>query len=141
MHYEKAEKAFARITELKPDAGIGWAWRAKAMAKMEPDIAKHPELIEEFGKSKPFFEKFVEIAELDQANLAKNKKDLISAYEYLASYYFLKHDDENAKRYLDKLLILDPTNKAGNDIKVFMEGGTPAPAPGTGGGKGGPRGN
>ena len=132
MRFEKAEKAFARVTEIAPDAGIGWSWRAKAMSKLEPDIVNHPELLDEFGKAKPFFEEFVKLGE---KNPEKNKKDLITAYEYLASYFFLRKEDDNAKLYLDKLVALDPENKSAKDIKQFMAGETPVP-PTKSGGKG-----
>lgn len=138
LRYEKSEKAFAKLTELLPDAGLGWVWRAKAMSKLEPDIENHPELLEEFGKAKPFFEQFVTIAEADSANLAKNKRDMISSYEYLASYHFLKKEDDKVKSYLEKLFALDPSNDSGQKIKQFMEGETPMPGTPTknGGGKG-----
>ncbi|MBK6930569.1 MAG: tetratricopeptide repeat protein [Saprospirales bacterium] len=132
LHFEKAEKSFARVTEIVPDAGSGWAWRAKAMSKLEPDIVNHPELLEEFGKAKFFFDKFVAIGEADPV---KNKRDLIISYEYLASYYFLKKDDEQARVNLAKLFALDPTNQNGLDIQKFLEGETPVP-PTNGGGKG-----
>lgn len=135
-HYEKSEKAFAKLTELLPDKGLGWVWRAKAMSKLEPDIENNPELLEEFGKAKPFFEQYVTIAEADTANLAKNKRDMISSYEYLASYHFLKKEDDKVKSYLDKLFTLDPVNESGTKIKQFMEGETPAPTPVKNGGKG-----
>lgn len=138
LRFEKAEKAFAKVTEMAPDAGIGWTWRAKSMSKLEPDIENHPELLDEFGKAKPFFEQYITIAEADAANLAKNKRDMISAYEYLASYHFLKKEDDKVKSYLEKLFALDPSNDSGQKIKQFMEGETPVP--GTpiknGGGKG-----
>ena len=137
MRFEKAEKAFAKVTEMAPDKGIGWTWRAKAMSKLEPDIENHPELLDEFGKAKPFFEQYITIAEADQANLAKNKRDMISAYEYLASYHFLKKEDDKVKGYLEKLFVLDPTNDSGQKIKAFMEGETPVPGtPIKNGGKG-----
>lgn len=133
LRYEKAEKAFAKLTDLVPDAGIGWSWRAKAMSKLEPDIVNHPELLEEFGKAKPFFDRFVEIGE---AEPAKYKRDLVTSYEYLASYYFLRKEDENAKLNLDKLFALDPENATGKDIQKFLEGETPVPPGMKNGGKG-----
>lgn len=135
LHYVKAEKAFAKITELVPDAGIGWAWRAKAMSKLEPDIASNPEdslLLAEFGKARPYFEKFVEIGEKDPV---KNKKDLVTSYEYLAAYYFLKKDDVKAREHLQKLFLHDPENKPGKEIQKFLDGETPPPPPIKGKGK------
>jgi tetratricopeptide (TPR) repeat protein len=135
MRFEKAEKAFANITELVPDAGLGWAWRAKAMSKLEPDIASNPgdtTMLNAFGRAKPYFDKFVAIGEADPV---KNKKDLIISYEYLTSYYFLKKDDVNAKIFLDKLFGLDPENPTGKEILKFLQGETPAPPPIKGKGK------
>ena len=103
------------------------------MSKLEPDIANHPELLDEFGKAKPFFDRFVQIGEADPN---KYKKDLITSYEYLSSYHFLRKEDDFAKLYLDKLLSIDPENQSAKDIKKFMEGETPAPPPVKGGGKG-----
>lgn len=135
MRFEKAEKAFAQITELVPDAGLGWAWRAKAMSKLEPDIASNPgdtTMLNAFGRAKPYFDKFIEIGETDPV---KNKKDLIISYEYLASYYFLRKDDVNAKIFLDKLFVIDPENPTGEEILKFLLGETPAPPPIKGKGK------
>lgn len=135
MRFEKAEKAFAKITELVPDAGLGWAWRAKAMSKLEPDIASNPgdtTMLNAFGRAKPYFDKFIAIGEADPV---KNKKDLVISYEYLTSYYFLKKDDVNAKIFLDKLFGLDPENPTGKEILKFLQGETPAPPPIKGKGK------
>lgn len=135
MRFEKAEKAFATITELVPDAGLGWAWRAKAMSKLEPDIASNPgdtTMLNAFGRAKPYFDKFIAIGEADPV---KNKKDLVISYEYLTSYYFLKKDDVNAKIFLDKLFGLDPENPTGKEILKFLQGETPAPPPIKGKGK------
>lgn len=127
-HYEKAEKAFEKVTELVPDAGLGWIWRAKAASKLEPDIAGNPEdtmLVAQYGRAQPSFERYVEIASADPV---KNKKDLISSYEYLAYYYFVKKQDEAALERIGKLLELDPENPTGVEIQKIIKGeGTPTP--------------
>ena len=133
LHYTKAEKAFERFSDLAPQSASAWSWRAKAMSKLEPDIANHPELLEEFGKAKPYFDRFVEIGE---AEPDKYKRDLIIAYEYLASYYFLRNEDANVKIWLDKLVALDPENESAKNIKLYMQGETPTPPPAKGGSKG-----
>lgn len=127
-HYEKAGKAFEKVTELVPDAGLGWIWHAKAASKLEPDIAGNPEdtmLIAQYGRAQPSFERYVEIASADPV---KNKKDLISSYEYLAYYYFVKKQDGTAVERITKLLELDPENPTGTEILKIIKGeGTPAP--------------
>lgn len=137
-HYQKAEKAFAIITELAPDAPIGWIWRAKSASKLEPDLEANPQdstLVEQYGIARPYFERYVELASADPV---KNKKDLVTSYEYLLFYYFLKKQDSVAKEYLAKLLELEPENPTALEIQKILEGGTSSPAgktPKKGGGK------
>ncbi len=128
-HYQKAEKAFAIITELAPDAPIGWIWRAKSASKLEPDLAASPEdttLIEKYGIAQPFFSRYVELAAGDPV---KNKKDLITSYEYLSFYYFLKKQDNEAKEHLSKLLELAPENPTGLEIQKILSAETPTGTP------------
>ncbi len=135
-HYQKAEQYFAVITELAPDATIGWIWRAKSASKLEPDLAANPEdstLVEQYGVAQPFFAEYVKLASEEPA---KNKKDLITAYEYLSFFYFIKKQDATAKEYITKLLELAPENPTGLEILKILQGettgGTP---PKKGGGK------
>jgi Flp pilus assembly protein TadD len=123
MRYVKAEQSFARVTEMNPKAGIGWLWRARAAAKSDPDpneFEARPELVNEFGKAREFFEQYVGIASVDPN---KNKEGLIQAYEYLTYYYFLRKDATNFNSYSAKLLELDPENVTGKGLKESFEGG------------------
>lgn len=144
LRFIKAEKTFAKITQLVPKAGLGWIWAGKAAARQDPDINAHPELVNEFGKAKPYFEKYVEIGLADPV---KNKKDLVVAYEYLTYYYYNKADVEQVKAQATKLLELDASNPTGTELLKAAESGTivplsPAPqstpvaTPVGGGGKG-----
>lgn len=143
LRFVKSEKTFAKIAELVPKAGLGWLWAGKSAARQDPDINAHPELVNEFGKAKPYFEKYIEIGSTDPV---KNKKDLIGAYEYLTYYYYNKADVAEVKAYAAKLLELDPTNPTGMELMKAAESGsivptspkpqaTPVATP-TGGGKG-----
>ncbi|MCS7035307.1 MAG: tetratricopeptide repeat protein [Saprospiraceae bacterium] len=136
-HYQKAEKAFSIITELAPDAPVGWIWRAKSASKLEPDLAANPQdstLIEKYGVAQPFFARYVEVAASEPE---KNKKDLITSYEYLVFYYFLKKQDELAKEHVAKLLALQPDNPTALEIQKILQGETSpgGKTPKKGGGK------
>ncbi len=137
LHYVKAEKAFTTITEILPDATIGWLWLAKSAKFRDPDVVTHPELLSEFGVAKAYFEKYAELASADKE---KNKRDLISAYEYLSYYHFSRKEDEQALAFIAKLLELDPENASGVGMRDAIQnsGATPqqAPKPVNGGGKG-----
>lgn len=117
MHYEKAEKAFTKVTELNAKAPIGWLWRGKSAAKLDPDVAlfeAQPELANQFGKAFDSFNKYVELASGDPV---KNKKDLTLAYEYLTYVYYLRNDGTNFTTTADKLLAIDPENVTAKGLK------------------------
>lgn len=129
LHYVKAEQSFAKVCDLMPTKGTGWIWRARAMAKLEPDVEAHSELIPEYGKSKPYFEKYIEITEAgDQASKDKAKPDLIRSYAYLAYYSATKNETDKLRNYVDKLLMLDPNNETGKAYSDMLNGGAPVPA-------------
>lgn len=107
MHYENAEKAFAKVTEINPSAAIGWLWAAKSAAFQDPSpdsIAVHPELANQYGKALGYYEKYSEIAETDKE---KNKKDLLKGYQYMAYCYFVKVDAAKFNPIMDKWQALE----------------------------------
>ena len=74
------------------------------------------------GLAKPFYEKYIEVATQDTANIGKYKKDLMEANQYLAFYYFVKKDCEQSIAYWKKVLEFDPDNKQAKDsIKQIRE--------------------
>lgn len=129
MRYEKALTAYTKVTELIPTAGIGWLWAGKSAAKLDPDMSTDTEngevytkKIAEFGKAKTYFEKYVEIASTD---VAKNKKDLVSALEYLTYLHYTKADVAAYQAASAKLLEIDPANETGLGFqKEFTDNGS-----------------
>lgn len=131
MRYQHALASFQKVTEMMPNAAIGWLWTAKAGAKLDPDVEAHPELLPEFGKAHEAFEKYVSIASADKV---KNKKDLIAAYEYLTYYHYNKNEYADGIMNADKLLEIDPANQTGIELKKVMvenPNGSATPVPGT----------
>ncbi len=109
--YVKADSAFAKVIELNPTFQGGYLWRAKVNAQLDPESSK--------GLAKPFYEKFIELASVDAA---KYKTDLISAYKYLGSYYFLqKKDNATSKTYWLKVKELDPNDKQMTDVLKVLK--------------------
>jgi tetratricopeptide (TPR) repeat protein len=103
--YQAADSAFAKITEKQPDLALGHQWRGRAMLGLDPTASK--------GLALPHFEKVVEKG---SADVTKNKKQLIEAYEYLGSYYAaVKKDNAKAKGFYQKLKDIDPSNSKANE--------------------------
>jgi len=135
MHFQNAEMAFAKVTEINPQAAIGWLWAAKSAEKMDPSpdsIAAHPELANEYGKARNYYEKYVEIAELEKD---KNKKDLLKIYPYLAYVYFVKVDAEKFNTLMDKWQALETDPAQILTINEMRQAFGKESAPVNGGGK------
>jgi tetratricopeptide (TPR) repeat protein len=132
MHFANAEMAFAKVTEINSKATIGWLWAAKSAEKLDPSpdsIAVHPELANEYGRARVYYEKFAETAEPEKD---KNKKDLLKAYQYVAYCYFVKVEADKFGPVMDKWQALE-TDAA--QIQTITEmraafGKEPAPADG-----------
>lgn len=110
--FPAADSAFMKVNEISPKYASGWLWRA--------DANSHIDSTSEAGLAKPFYEKYVELAEADSANATKYTSGLTKAYGYLAYYYILKKDNEKALFYLKKkqLLPLDPEDKKNVDKAI-----------------------
>lgn len=118
VNYERAAGYFAKVCDIVPYKTIGWLMQAKALSKLEPDVETYPERVGEFGKAKEAFVQFVEIAERQPD---KHKKDLVSAYEYLAYYYILQKDAEPVQAYHQKILALEPANETALGIAGWLQ--------------------
>ncbi|HEY9005310.1 MAG TPA: tetratricopeptide repeat protein [Ohtaekwangia sp.] len=98
--FNEADTTFGQLAELQPNISTVYAWRARSVANLDPDLKQ--------SLAKPYFEKVVEIGE---ANPDKSKADLIEAYSYLGYYYDTKGDFKTAKATFEKLKAIDPTNE------------------------------
>lgn len=105
----KADSAFQKVIEAKPELGTGYYWRGMT------NFVKDPQA--QAGIAKPHYDKYIEISEVDPA---KYKSTLINAYTYELLYYYFKEDKANIKVYADKLSAIDPNNSAVKQITENM---------------------
>jgi tetratricopeptide (TPR) repeat protein len=102
--YVKGDTAFSKVIEKAPTSPAGYLFKARCKSQLDPESKT--------GNAAPFYEKYLELANADQANLAKNKNDIIGAYLNVAFYYWnIKKDENKAKELYNKVLELDSTNK------------------------------
>lgn len=107
-NYTLADSMFAKVNEVSASWLPGYVWRTRSLNEMDKDF--------KLGLSKPYYEKYLEIALSDTANLNKNKTDIITAYKYLGGYYYLVDKQPDlSKGYFRKILELDPADKQAKD--------------------------
>jgi len=114
--YANADSVFKKFTEAKPDLPVGYLWRARANTNIDTTS--------ELGYAKPYYEKFIElVSAIPEAEKTKYNNDLMEAYRYLGYFYYIKREDlnykdiwrDNYKNYWEKVLTIDPENKAAKD--------------------------
>jgi tetratricopeptide (TPR) repeat protein len=113
--YSAADSALAKVSEMMPNYPDAYFWRGLTISATDPDS--------KLETPKPLFEQYISLITADsvkfEANKDKYKRDLISAYGYLAYYYLVRDNKTLAKEYYKKVLELDPENA--NAKKVMSE--------------------
>lgn len=97
--YEKAIPNFAKVIELEPDNYIGYYMMALTQQYLDPQGEK--------GLAKKYYEKLIELTS-DKPD--ENKNVLITAYQYLATYYTRDKKLEKALELWNKINTIDPGN-------------------------------
>lgn len=111
----KADTAFGMVVTLSPASYLGYQWRARARAGLDPETMQ--------GFAKTDYEKTLEILE-SKNEPKKYASDLIEAYRYLGYYYYLQYEagskagDMQAREqargksleFWQKVIELDPEN-------------------------------
>jgi tetratricopeptide (TPR) repeat protein len=103
--YPKADSAFAKILELKPDYVDGYYWRGAIAAQMDPQFKT--------SIAKDFYEKYMSLAE---PTPDKYKKNLINVYNNMGYIYIQADNNTKAKEFYNKVLALDPANQNAKDM-------------------------
>ncbi|MDR0712189.1 MAG: tetratricopeptide repeat protein [Prevotellaceae bacterium] len=105
----KADTTFGTITARIPDNTLGFLYRARVNASLDPETTK--------GLAKPYYETLLTLI-LSKENPTKSyRRELLEIYQYLSYYYYLQfdgkgQDDDKAQviAYSNKILELNPDN-------------------------------
>ncbi|MBI3511654.1 MAG: hypothetical protein HY064_13415 [Bacteroidetes bacterium] len=97
--YVNADSAFKKVCVLDPKNPIGWYWRGRCNASLDPDVKS--------DSARKFYEAFYDLAIADKD---KNKKELIVAGKYFASYNYIRKNYACSKAWFQFVLELDPND-------------------------------
>ncbi|MDR2814281.1 MAG: tetratricopeptide repeat protein [Prevotellaceae bacterium] len=119
----KADTTFGIITSRIPDNTLGFLYRARVNASLDPETAK--------GSAKPHYEALLKLI-LSKENPEKTyRKELLEIYQYLSYYYYLQFDNQGKNEdkvqviaYSNKILEINPDNAI---AKQLIEALTAAP--------------
>ena len=107
----KSYNAFITFTEKYPDEVYGWEWKfnnARILDSVKQDSIAVPDA--------------VKLLEFSEKDTAKYKKQYLAAAGFLLGYYNnIAKDGAKALEYINKMLLVDPTNQSYLDIKKTLE--------------------
>lgn len=115
--FRRADSIFTVYKTNFPTEVYGHYWSFRSLSVVDSTM--------EQGLAIPDCEKFISIAEADKA---KNKSTLITAYGYLAGYTAnIKKDLALASGYLDKIIEIDPNNQDAIKNREILQKALAAP--------------
>lgn len=109
--YELSDSAFARVLAVTPDFATAHLYRARIGIALDPETTQY--------LAYPHYEKYVELA---QADPVTNKRNLLTAYNYLAAYYVHHDDVPKAEALYEEMLKLDPDNEIAKTSLAAIRG-------------------
>jgi tetratricopeptide (TPR) repeat protein len=125
MRYQKALKNYLVVAEKAPNSPSGWLSAALVAARMDPLPDSANTYLATYGKARPYWEKYIEVAKADPA---KNGKFLSQGYYYLAyCNHFIDKNSDKARELLNAILVYDTSNALATSLLNEINGGSVAP--------------
>lgn len=113
--YVHADSVFEVMTQKMPDLHIGWSWRGRANASMDPDSKQ--------GKAMPYYQKVLDLLGNDPEKIAKYKADYTTALRYFGAYHTLVVENcTEAVKYWQKILELIPDDANAKNGMEYCKG-------------------
>ncbi len=106
----QADTTFRNLIAAQPAMNVGYLWAARTNASLDPES--------EGGMAKPFYEKVIE---LGQATPDKSKNELKEAFSYMGYYFYIKKDMRQSKAAWEKVLAIDPNDKAATEAMKVVK--------------------
>ena len=103
---EKGNGAFDKIIERFPTRYLEYLQKARLNALIDVKEQKEAGAMIK-GAARTYYEKAIEVI-LPLNEDGKRNRDILESYRYLATYYWLSNDNENARSYFRKMLEIDP---------------------------------
>jgi Tfp pilus assembly protein PilF len=108
-----ADSAFSKVITAKPEAYLGYLWRAKTNAQIDTAL--------QFSEATTFYKQFLMMADTSTlTDKSKFKADQKDALSYLMTYNVQKDNIPVAKEYAAKVLAIDPMNPTAQRIINFQ---------------------
>jgi tetratricopeptide (TPR) repeat protein len=109
--FVKADTAFSRLCQANPTYAVGYFWRGRVNAYLDPKDEK--------GLAKPHYEKYLSMIKPEERAQPSNKSNVIEANLYMGSHFAFNKTDKDmtkAKEFFNTVKEIDPNNKAANDF-------------------------
>jgi tetratricopeptide (TPR) repeat protein len=107
-NYAEATKAFQAMRTKYPDEPSAVLWQGKVAAAMDSDAKT--------GGAVAIYKEWLAIT---KEGYTKKPADQMSAYQYLAYYYYNSNNEKETMEWVNKILAQEPNNEFANQIKDY----------------------
>ena len=116
--YFSADTMFTLYTLKYPEDILGWQLKAYSQANIDSTGA--------LGLARPSYQKVIDLASVSK-DTVRAKQQLTTAYNYMLATAVKNKDYQDAAKWNEKILLIDPTNESALKNKLAIEGALKGP--------------
>jgi hypothetical protein len=120
-YIETGSKAFDKVIERTPDSYLGYIYKARINSFIDSRQLVQSNNTKMDGVARPYYEEVIPYLIAKNENGSRDK-DLLEAYNYFGSYYYVNRENALAGEYYKKMLEIDPEHEGAksvlNDLKI-----------------------
>ena len=117
-YIDKGNGAYAEVISRSPESFLGYYHKARLNSLL--DAVEQARTGKTSGNAKLYYEEAIQIM-LEKYDAGTRNRELLEAYRYLASYYYVLGDKDNASGYYKKMLEIDPDNEGAKQVLDYMK--------------------
>ena len=117
-YIERGNGAYAEVISRSPESFLGYYHKARLNSLL--DAVEQTRTGKTSGNAKLYYEEAIQMM-VEKYDAGTRNRELLEAYRYLASYYYVLGDKENASEYYKKMLEIDPDNEGAKQVLDYMK--------------------
>ena len=117
-YIDKGNRAYAEVISRSPESFLGYYHRARLNSLL--DSVEQARTGKTSGNAKLYYEETIQIM-LEKYDAGTRNRELLESYRYLASYYYVMEDKDNAGENYKKMLEIDPDNEGAKQVLDFLK--------------------
>jgi len=118
LYIDKGNGAYSEVISRMPESFLGYYHKARLNSLL--DAIEQARTGKTSGNAKLYYEEAIQVM-LEKYDAGTRNRELLESYRYLASYYYVMEDKDNAGENYKKMLEIDPDNEGAKQVLDFLK--------------------